>query len=341
MSAYLTYLFFLTFCLIFFNKYLTYKKFLISETGDEHQKFASKINTPLTGGILIFMSLIYLLDKLEIFFLLFSFMIFVLGILSDMKFFRSAKLKLFLQILIIIFFVILSETQIIDTRVYLLDKLLTNTYFNYVFVIFCILIVVNGSNFFDGLNTLSIGYYLLISALLFNLNFNQEIYIDNFLLINLIFVLTITFILNLLNKVFLGDSGSYLLGFIFAIFLINIYKQNTHISPFFIILLLWYPSFELLFSIIRKGTLRRSALEPDSNHLHQLFYYYLKKKNSLKIFPANLISANLINAYNLIIFLISLNNITNTQIQLILILLNLMTYTVIYLRLFIYRYKRI
>ena len=147
MSAYLTYLFFLTFCLIFFNKYLTYKKFLISETGDEHQKFASKINTPLTGGILIFMSLIYLLDQLEIFFLLFSFMIFVLGILSDMKFFRSAKLKLFLQSLIIIFFVILSETQIIDTRVYLLDKLLTNTYFNYVFVIFCILIVVNGSNF--------------------------------------------------------------------------------------------------------------------------------------------------------------------------------------------------
>ena len=73
MSAYLTFLFFLTFCLIFFNKYLTYKKFLISETGDEHQKFASKINTPLTGGILIFMSLIYLLDKLEIFFLLFSF----------------------------------------------------------------------------------------------------------------------------------------------------------------------------------------------------------------------------------------------------------------------------
>ncbi len=341
MIIYLTYLFLLTFSLIFLNKYLINRKFLISETGDKHQKFASKINTPLTGGVLIFLSFIYLLDKLEIFFIIFSFLIFLLGIFSDLKFFRSAKLKLFLQILIIILFVILSEIEIIDTRIYLLNELLTNKYFNYIFVAFCILIVVNGSNFFDGLNTLGIGYYLLISLILFYLKLNQDININSHLIVNLILALTISFILNFLNKIFLGDSGSYLLGFIFAIFLIDIYSHNTHISPFFIILLLWYPSFELLFSIIRKGTLRRSALEPDSNHLHQLFYYYLKKKNSLKIFPANLISANLINAYNLIIFLISLDNITNTQIQLILILLNLMTYTVIYLRLFIYRYKRI
>ena len=55
------------------------------------------------------------------------------------------------------------------------DIFLTNEYFNYIFVIFCILIVVNGSNFFDGLNTLNVGYYLLISSTIFYLNFNQQI----------------------------------------------------------------------------------------------------------------------------------------------------------------------
>ena len=90
-----------------------------------------------------------------------------------------------------------------------------------------------------------------------------------------------------------------------------------------------------------KTTLKRSPLEPDSNHLHQLVFYSLKKKNSLKLLQANLLSANLINSYNLIIFLISMNYINNTQIQVILILLNLIIYTVIYFKLFVYRYKRL
>ena len=81
-------------------------------------------------------------------------------------------------------------------------------------------------------------------------------------------------------------------------------------------------------------------MDPDSNHLHQLIFNYLKRKKSLKIFTANLLSANLINFYNLIIFSISLNNITNTQLQVILIILNLTIYTVIYFKLFIYRFKK-
>ena len=335
------YLAFLTLLLLALNKYLINRKFLISETGDKHQKFASKIETPLTGGTLIFFSFLYLYNELEIFFILFSTMIFLLGIFSDIKLIKSARLRLFFQLILIISFVILSEIQINDTRVLLLDKILTNEYFNYIFVIFCILIVVNGSNFFDGLNTLSIGYYLLIAILIFYLNFSNEIIINETVFINLILVLFIVFNLNLFNKVFLGDSGSYLLGFIFATFLIEIYTLNKNISPFFIILLLWYPSYELLFSMIRKTTLKKSPLEPDSNHLHQLVFYSLKKKNSLKLFQANLLSANLINSYNLIIFLISTNYITNTQIQVILILLNLIIYTVIYFKLFVYRYKRL
>ena len=341
MIFYLIYLLLLTSCVVILNKYLVDKKFLTSNTGDEHQKFTSKINTPLTGGILIYLSFLYLFNQLDKYFILFSSIIFLLGIFSDMKFLKSAKFRLFLQMLFILIFVYLSEMRINDTRVFLLDQLLTNSFFNNIFVVFCILIIVNGSNFFDGLNTLCIGYYLIISLIVFYLNLNGNIVINDIVIINFITVLLICFILNSFNKIFLGDSGSYLLGFIFAIFLIELYNLNRHISPFSVILMLWYPSFELLFSMIRKKTLSMSPLEPDSNHLHQLLFHFLKKKNTLKISSANFMSANLINAYNLIIFLISMNNITNTQIQIILILLNLTIYTVIYFKLYILRYKKV
>ena len=341
MIFYLIYLLLLTSCVVILNKYLVDKKFLTSNTGDEHQKFTSKINTPLTGGILIYLSFLCLFNQLDKYFILFSSIIFLLGIFSDMKFLKSAKFRLFLQMLFILIFVYLSEMRINDTRVFLLDQLLTNSFFNNIFVVFCILIIVNGSNFFDGLNTLCIGYYLIISLIVFYLNLNGNIVINDIVIINFITVLLICFILNSFNKIFLGDSGSYLLGFIFAIFLIELYNLNRHISPFSVILMLWYPSFELLFSMIRKKTLSMSPLEPDSNHLHQLLFHFLKKKNTLKISSANFMSANLINAYNLIIFLISMNNITNTQIQIILILLNLTIYTVIYFKLFILKYKKV
>ena len=141
--------------------------------------------------------------------------------------------------------------------------------------------------------------------------------------------------MNLVNKFYLGDSGSYLLGFMYSIFLIETYNWNSHISPFFIILLLWYPCYETLFSIIRKNLLKKSAMSPDANHLHQLIFFYIKKRFKLNIFFTNLLSANLINIYNLIIFIICSNFISNSEIQIMFILLNLIIYTVIYFKIFI------
>ena len=151
----------------------------------------------------------------------------------------------------------------------------------------------------------------------------------------------ILFFLNLINKIYLGDAGSYLLGFTFAVYLIKLYIDNQHLSPFFIIVLLWYPSYETLFSIIRKNIMNKSPMDPDSNHLHQQIFHLIKKKLKLSKLYSNLLAANLINLYNLVIFVISLNFLSNSQIQVLLILLNITLYTLIYFKLFIARYKRI
>ncbi len=335
------YIFLLSLILILVNDYLLKSNNLVSESGDNHQKFASKVKIPLTGGVFLFFSILFFYKELSINFLFFSILILILGIISDLKSIQSAKKRLIFQLAIVLIFIISNDIQITNTRVDLLDQLISLKYINYFFVCFCVLIVINGSNFFDGLNTLSLGYYLLVTLNMIYLSSTEYIVIQDFFIKNLLLVLIITYGYNFFNKIFIGDSGSYLLGFIFSFLLINFYNDNQQISPFYIILLLWYPAFETLFSMIRKNILDRSPMRPDSNHLHQLVFYYVRKKYLKKVLIANLISANIINAYNLIIFFIATQFIFNTQAQIILILLNLMIYTVIYFKLFLFRYKKL
>ena len=325
--------------ILFINKFLLKKNILINETGDLHQKFSSKSSVPLTGGVFIFLGFLFNYDGIYSF-ILFSLAILILGILSDLKLIRSAKKKLLLQIFFILFYIIYNDVQLSDTRIDFLDMILRNNYINYFFVTFCILIIVNGSNFIDGMNTLCIGYYLLITSIIYYLKLSDLISIENISILYLFIVLLFAFIINLKNKFFLGDSGSYLIGFIFSILLISIYKWNPGLSPFFIILLLWYPSYENLFSIFRKNILKKSAMYPDAKHAHQLIYFFINKRYRLTSFQSNIFTSQIINTYNFLIILIALNFISNSIIQISLIVFNIMFYNLIYLKLFKYKYTK-
>ena len=74
------YLLGLTIFVLFINKFLLHKKILISETGDIHQKIASKSKVPLTGGLFMFLGFFFFSDERIFSLLLFSFIIFILGI---------------------------------------------------------------------------------------------------------------------------------------------------------------------------------------------------------------------------------------------------------------------
>tara|TARA_B100002051_G_scaffold270947_1_gene304742 strand:- start:1629 stop:2261 length:633 start_codon:yes stop_codon:yes gene_type:complete len=208
------------------------------------------------------------------------------------------------------------------------------------FVTFCILIVINGSNFLDGLNTLNIGYYLLICFAVFALEINYNISLNEFSIENFLILFSFVFLLNLFNQFYLGDSGSYLLGFIFSILLIYLYNLNNYLSPFFIILLLWYPCYETLFSMIRKKILNRSIMSPDTNHLHQLIFFFVKKKFEIDTIYANIITANIINLYNLLVFSFGIFFAHHSKMQIMLILLNLLIYTVIYFKAFNFKVQK-
>ncbi len=319
--------------LIFLLNYFIKKKKLIKNlSGDKHQYYIADKYIPLSGGLFFFILIfIYLFSKNNIF-LIFIFIFLSIGILGDIKKLISPKKRLLIQILSCLSFIVIYELKITDTRIDIFNELLEINYVSYIFTLFCILILINGSNFIDGLNGLLIGYLSIVLFVIFNLSETENLFIfyENF---NLFFLcLLFLLLMNFFNQLFLGDGGSYSIGFFLAVLLIDIYTNNVYkISPYFIILLLWYPCFENLFSIVRKSKRNFSPTEPDNDHLHHLLFNFLSRKfNSNKKIYANNTSSITINIYNLIIFLFASQYIGNTLIQISLIFFNISIYLIIY-----------
>ena len=320
----------------FFNK----NNLLQSLTGDNHQKFVEKKNIPLTGGIVIFLSSLFIINfKFQISYFFFIF-IFIIGLLSDTKYLKSAKKRFLLQILAIFLFVVYYDLSISNVRVFFIDFFLEYKFFSYIFVSFCLLIVVNGSNFIDGLNGLILGYYSTIITVILYLGLAENFYNLESFLINYLIVLIYLLIFNFMNKLYLGDSGSYFLGLVSGVLLIILYNNVKNISPFFIVLLLWYPCFENLFSILRKYKFSSSPLKADNKHFHQLLFNYLKKRFNYSNLFANNLSSILINLFNIMIFFIASKDIFNSRLQISLIFLSILIYGYLYFKLFNFRFKK-
>ena len=323
------------------NTIIKKKKLLPNYTGNIHQRFVGKQIIPLSGGIFIVSAFLIMFYKDYTFFCIILSLVFLLGFFSDIKFLSSPKYRFFFQSLVIFIFVYFSNLQIYPTRILFLDLILENIWISYFFTVFCILIAINGSNFIDGLNGLVLGYYLIISVIIFKLGLSIQTDIFHSQIIFLMIFLAFLFLLNLLNQFYIGDSGAYSLGFIFSFLLISIYLFNKNISPFFIILLLWYPCFENLFSIIRKYKFKKSPVFPDEKHLHQLLFFFIKKKLKLKNIHLNNLSSCLINFYNLVIFSVGSIYIHHTQYQIMLIIFNVIFYMIVYSRLFSFKYLEV
>ncbi|OUX36046.1 MAG: hypothetical protein CBE33_06600 [Candidatus Pelagibacter sp. TMED273] len=125
---------------------------------------------------------------------------FILGLFSDLKILSLPSRRLLYQFILIILFVYLSGINIISTRVTFIDYALQNYYISIFFTTFCLIILVNGTNFIDGLNGLVLTYYLIVIALLYKLNLLTGINFNDFNVLNFSYLLFIMIIFNLLNK---------------------------------------------------------------------------------------------------------------------------------------------
>ena len=322
-------LYFLT--IIFFAYYFKKKNYFSNYSGDSHQLFSNEKNIPLVGGIFIVIPILSI-NYNNVFYILIIFSIFMLGFLSDRKVIVSAKQRFLFQILLIFFSVIFLDLKILSSRILFFDNLLELFYFNILFTCFCLLILINGSNFIDGLNGLlliymtTVLYVLLDTSLLSNTNLKLLLEIDRTYILFLVITLVVIIILNLMNSLMLGDAGAYILSFFVGYIIILCHNSNPNISPYFFIALLWYPCYENLFSILRKLKNKFSPLVPDNNHLHQLIFQRFSKVIKDKVIANNACSI-LINIVNGIILLLAARYPYESIYQIMIILISIFLYT--------------
>jgi UDP-N-acetylmuramyl pentapeptide phosphotransferase/UDP-N-acetylglucosamine-1-phosphate transferase len=326
--------------LVFLNIFCKKKNFLIDNKSLSHKSFTSNDAIPLTGGFVILIN--YALYSTNYFIFFFFVLIFILGIFSDLLKITSALVKFVIQVLIVFFFLYFLDLNILSTKIHFIDFLLKNKLFAILFTVFCLLILINGTNFIDGINTLVCGYYILIILTVLYVCSQNQLLIYNFNnFYYLLLSLFIIYLFNFFSKVYLGDSGSFLLSFLMGYYLINFCNDNLNlfrfISPIFVLLLLWYPAFENLFSIIRKIITKKKPTEPDNLHLHQLLFSFLKKKNNKNNIFNNTLTGNMINFFNLISFGVGSKFYYHTQYLFYIVTCNVLFYVIFYF----YLYKKL
>jgi len=247
-----------------------------------------KSKTALIGGMILAFNLIlifflnFFLDvelfvinislkqSISIFFFLITF--FFLGLFDD-KFGIKPERKIILSILFSILTLSLNDNLLITdinfsfykNRLYLND-------FSYLFTIFCIIILINAINFYDGINGQSIIFFIIC--------FSYLAYSSSTFIFYLLIILILIFILflNLSGKLFMGDSGIYLTGSILITSLIYEYNELKSIRyADTIFLLLLIPGYDLVRLSITRIFNGKNAFYGDRNHIHHL----LLKKFSL------------------------------------------------------------
>lgn len=142
------------------------------------------------------------------------------------------------------------------------------------FTVFAVGGVTNSINIIDGYNGLAGGFSVIVliamAAVAAQVN-------DNLILVVSVSMIGATLGFLAWNwpkgKIFMGDGGAYLLGFVMAELAVLLVYRNPSVSPWFPLLLLVYPVFETLFSIYRRKWLHNATPgDPDALHFHQLLF---------------------------------------------------------------------
>ena len=324
--------FYFLFIFLVINFFLKKNRLFLNKPIKKHKKLIPVKNTPISGGGFFLIIIIFFTD-LQLDTKIICSFIYLLGMFSDLNKINSPQRRFFFQVLLIIIYLISTNNVLLDFRIPMINEIiLNNNYIAILLTTFCFLVLINGTNFMDGVNGFVATYYIfiLIIILLFKNEMNLEMNVE--IIKIMIIALMIFLFFNLLSKTLFGDGGAYLVSFVIGFFLIEVYLKNPHISPYFIVILLWYPAYENLFSIIRKKILKIKVSDPDNNHLHQLIYYFLKKKN---YGYANSITGIMLSIFNLLVFLFAVRYFDKTNILILIILSNVLLYNFLYILLYL------
>ena len=163
------------------------------------------------------------------------------------------------------------DIRLVSIDLKLIDLALAVVSISVVATIFAATGVTNSFNIIDGLNGLAGGFSILCSFALAIVSVKMELYGIAAALIVLASAIFGFLLVNYPNgRLFLGDTGAYLLGHTLVWIAIGINFRAPEISAFSILLVFFWPVAETVLSIYRRLRSDKELSHPDHLHFHQL-----------------------------------------------------------------------
>ena len=157
---------------------------------------------------------------------------------------------------------------------------------SYILSLFVFIAIINALNLIDGVDGLASGLgilYSLFFALYFNFTGSINLAISAYAMVGSLGVFFIYNVFGTKNKIFMGDTGSLLLGYMITFYVFRFCEMNAHpdvfelketfrmsAAPAVSVCILAVPLFDtvrVMLTRIKKGL---SPFSPDKNHIHHL-----------------------------------------------------------------------
>lgn len=207
--------------------------------------------------------------------------LFFLGLKDDLMV-LSSKTKVIVQSIAILFILIQPELQIIDLHGFF-EIYKIPMWLGIGFSYFIVLYIINAYNLIDGIDGLAAMLGIVISMIFALMFYFAGLYYYTLLAITIIGFLIAFFRFNISdkNKIFMGDTGSMIVGFLLGLMTLRFITLNTqqleqiNILPenVFIVCLsiLFFPIIDVIRVIMVRIINRKGAFSADRRHMHHVF----------------------------------------------------------------------
>ncbi|HHT22724.1 MAG TPA: undecaprenyl/decaprenyl-phosphate alpha-N-acetylglucosaminyl 1-phosphate transferase [Bacteroidales bacterium] len=249
-------------------------------------------NVPNIGGLNIFISFLItvFLFSYEIiaslqFVLMGLFVILIIGFIDDLINIKAST-KLLGELVSGFFLIVIADIRLSNLHgflgIYEIPILLS-----YALSFFVFIVVVNAMNLIDGIDGLASGLgilYSLFFAIYFQFTNHLYLSIAAYTMVGSLIVFFIYNVFGSKSKIFMGDSGSLLLGYLFNVFVFSFCEMNANgdvpetykmnAAPavaFTILIVLLFDTLRVMGTRIKKGY---SPFKADKNHLHHLLLLF-------------------------------------------------------------------
>lgn len=206
---------------------------------------------------------------------------FVFGLLEDLTKRISVRTRLLATMASGVLAWYLTGVSLNHVDVWGLDTLLQWLPLSVLFTAFAVGGVANSINIIDGMNGLASGVTMVALSAMGWIAFLANDVVMAKVCFVLFGVVAGFWLVNFpWGKIFLGDGGAYLLGFLLAWVAVLIPMRNASVSPWATLLACGYPILEVAFTVWRRMKRKLHPGHPDRLHLHSL----IKRRISRKLF---------------------------------------------------------